>query len=78
MFQVIFAVLAVVAASIHLAFSPSRRGSGAAIARTYLLYLLFIYVGLMGVLTAYAHVFRPVETSASRSKSTRLNSSHRR
>ena len=52
------------AASIHLAFSPTRR-SGAAIAATYLLYLLFIYVGLMGVLTAYAHVFRPVATSAS-------------
>jgi hypothetical protein len=32
---------------------------------TYLLYLLFFYVGLMGVLTAYAHVFRPAETSAS-------------
>jgi hypothetical protein len=65
MFQVIFAVLAVVCASIHLGFSASRRSSGVAIARTYLLYLLFIYVGLMGLLTAYAHVFRPVETSAS-------------
>ena len=65
MFQVIFAVLAVVGASIHLAFSASRRSSGVAIARTYLLYLLFIYVGLMGLLTAYAHVFRPVQTSAS-------------
>ncbi len=65
MFQVIFAVLAVVGASIHLALSPGRRSNRAAIARTYLLYLLFIYVGLMGVLTAYAHVFRPIETSAS-------------
>jgi hypothetical protein len=26
---------------------------------------LVIYVGLMGLLTAYAHVFRPVQTSAS-------------
>ncbi len=59
MFQVIFTLIAVVSASVHLAFSPERRSNGAAIAGTYL------YVGLMGVLTAYAHVFRPVETSAS-------------
>src|SRR5580700_10381628 len=65
MFQVIFTLIAVVGASVHLAFSPERRRSGAAVAGTYLLYLLFFYVGLMGVLTAYAHVFRPVETSAS-------------
>jgi hypothetical protein len=65
MFQVIFLVLAVAAASIHLAFSPRSRASKAAIANTYLLYLLFIYVGLMGLLTAYAHVFRPLQTSAS-------------
>jgi hypothetical protein len=65
MFQVIFTLIAVVGASIHLAFSPERRSSGATIAGTYLLYLLFFYVGLMGMLTAYAHVFRPVETSAS-------------
>jgi hypothetical protein len=65
MFQVIFVVLAVTAASIHLAFSPGRRKSGRAIAGTYLLYLLFFYVGVMGILTAYAHVFRPVQTSAS-------------
>ena len=65
MFQVFFTLLAVVAGSVHLAFSPQRRGSGAAIAGTYLMYLLFFYVGLMGLLTAYAHVFRPVQTSAS-------------
>ena len=70
MFQVIFTLIAVVGASVHLAFSPKRRSSGAAIAGTYLLYLLFFYVGLMGVLTAYAHVFRPVETSASIGRST--------
>jgi hypothetical protein len=64
-FQVIFTLIAVVGASVHLAFSSERRSSGAAIAGTYLLYLLFFYVGLMGVLTAYAHVFRPIETSAS-------------
>src|SRR5277367_2028643 len=65
MFQVIFVVLAVVAASIHLAFSSRSQSSRARIAGTYLLYLLFVYVGLMGGLTAYAHVFRPVQTSAS-------------
>jgi hypothetical protein len=65
MFQVVFVVLALVAASIHLAVSSSRRSTRAAIAATYLLYLLVIYVGLMGLLTAYAHVFRPVQTSAS-------------
>ncbi len=65
MFQVVFTLIAVVGASVHLAFSPQRRSSGAAIAGTYLVYLLFFYVGLMGLLTAYAHVFRPVETSAS-------------
>ena len=46
-------------------FTSQRRSRGAAIAGTYLLYMLFFYVGLMGVLTAYAHVFRPVGTSAS-------------
>src|SRR5262249_23737687 len=51
--------------SVHIALSPMRRGSRAAIFGTYLLYLFFFYVGLMGVLTTYAHVFRPVETSAS-------------
>jgi hypothetical protein len=65
MFQVFFTLIAVVAASVHLAFSRQRRSSGAAIAETYLLYLFFFYVGLMGMLTAYAHVFRPLQTSAS-------------
>jgi hypothetical protein len=65
MFQVFFILLAMVAATIHLALSPASRSSGSAIARTFLLYLLFIYVGLMGLLTAYAHVFRPLQTSAS-------------
>jgi hypothetical protein len=65
MFQLIFVALAGVAASIHLAVSPARRANGAAIASTYLVYLFVIYVGLMGLLTAYAHVFRPVQTSAS-------------
>jgi hypothetical protein len=65
MFQIIFIVLAVLAASIHLAVSPASRAGKSAIARTYLLYLLVIYVGLMGLLTAYAHVFRPIQTSAS-------------
>lgn len=65
MFQVIFVVLAAIAASIHLALSPGRRKSGGAIAGTYLLYLFFFYVGVMGILTAYAHVFRPIQTSAS-------------
>jgi hypothetical protein len=65
MFQVIFAILALVAASIHLAFSSDSRSTKSAVANTFLFYLLFIYVGLMGLLTAYAHVFRPLETSAS-------------
>jgi hypothetical protein len=65
MFQVFFTLVALVAASVHIAISRQRRKSGAAIAGTYLLYLLFFYVGLMGLLTAYAHVFRPAETSAS-------------
>lgn len=65
MFQVVFIVLALIAASIHLAVSPASRAGKHAIARTYLLYLLVVYVGLMGLLTAYAHVFRPIQTSAS-------------
>jgi hypothetical protein len=65
MFQVFFTLAAVVAASVHVAFSRQRRNNRAAIVETYLLYLFFLYVGLMGLLTAYAHVFRPVETSAS-------------
>ena len=63
MFQLIFIILALAAASLHLALSRESRSSKTA--RTYLLYLLFIYVGLMGILTAYAHVFRPEQTSAS-------------
>jgi hypothetical protein len=65
MFQLFFALLAVIAASIHIAVSIRRRSSLASIAQTFLLYFLLIYVGLMGLLTAYAHVFRPVQTSAS-------------
>jgi uncharacterized membrane protein len=65
MFQLIFLILALAAASIHVALSRDSRSSKAAIARTYLLHLLFIYVGLMGLITAYAHVFRPEQTSAS-------------
>src|SRR5690242_11642089 len=64
MFQLVFVLLAVVGASIHIAFSSDRRIRRAVIAETYLIYFLFIYVGLMGLLTAYAHVFRPVQTSA--------------
>lgn len=65
MLQVFFAVVALVAASIHLGFSAKRRGRPATIVGTYLIYLLFIYVGLMGLFTAYYHVFRPLEASAS-------------
>ena len=65
MFNVVFALIALIAAFIHIALSPKRRASTQAIAATYLIYLLFIYVGLMGILTAYAHVFRPIQTSAS-------------
>ncbi len=65
MIQFVFVILALLGASVHLALSPKRRSSSVAIAETYLLYLLVIYVGLMGLLTAYAHVFRPVQTSAS-------------
>jgi hypothetical protein len=65
MLQVFFAVVALVAASVHLTFSPKRRGSSTTIVGTYLIYLLFIYVGLMGLFTAYYHVFRPLEASAS-------------
>jgi hypothetical protein len=65
MFQVVFIVLAFAAASVHLAVSPHSRAGKFTVARTYLLYLLVIYVGLMGFLTAYAHVFHPIQTSAS-------------
>ena len=52
-------------ASIHLAFSRKRRSSGVAVAETYLLYLFVVYVGVMGLFTAYAHVFLPARASAS-------------
>ena len=65
MFQVVFILLALVAAAVHLALSSQSRSSGTAIGKTFLLHLLFFYVGLMGLLTAYAHVFRPIQTSAS-------------
>lgn len=50
MFQVVFTLIAIVAASLHIAFSPARRSSRLAIVGTYLLYLFVFYVGLMGVL----------------------------
>src|SRR5580698_6110404 len=65
MLQVFFAVMALVAASVHLMLSSKRRSGAVSIVRTYLLYLLFIYVGLMGLFTAYYHVFRPIQASAS-------------
>jgi hypothetical protein len=65
MFNLFFALVAVLAASVHLMFSSKRRSSSEAIAATYLIYFLFFYVGIMGVFTAYAHVFRPIQTSAS-------------
>jgi len=65
MFQLFFIVLALLGASIHLALSPKRRSSRLAIAETYLLYLLVIYVGVMGVVTFVFHVFFPAWTSAS-------------
>jgi hypothetical protein len=65
MLQVFFAVLALVAASVHLAVSRKRRSGVITVITTFLLYLLFIYVGLMGIFTAYYHVFRPIEASAS-------------
>ena len=65
MFQLVFLLLVVIAASVHLAISPARRRSRASVVEIYLIYLFFIYVGLMGLLTAYAHVFRPLQTSAS-------------
>jgi len=65
MLLVFFTLAAIVAASIHLAVSPRRRSNRGAVVETYLLHLFFFYVGLMGLLAAYAHVFRPVATSAS-------------
>jgi hypothetical protein len=65
MFQLFFIVLAVLGATIHLAFSRKRRSSRLAIAETYLLYLLVIYVGVMGVVTFIFHVFFAATASAS-------------
>jgi hypothetical protein len=65
MLQVFFALVALIAASIHVAISPKRRSGTAAIVGTYLIYFLFIYVGLMGLFTAYFHVFEPGRASAS-------------
>jgi hypothetical protein len=65
MFQIFFAVVAILAATIHIACSAKRRSSKVAVAATYLIYLLVIYAGVMGVFTAWAHVFQPIRTSAS-------------
>jgi hypothetical protein len=65
MFQVFFAGLAFLSGTLNLAISPKSRGNSVSIAATYLLHFLFIYVGLMGIFTAWAHVFQPVRTSAS-------------
>jgi hypothetical protein len=65
MIIVFFALLSVFLGTVHLALSPKRRASRKSVAETYLIYCLFFFVGVMGVLTAYAHVFRPIQTSAS-------------
>ena len=65
MLQVVFAVAAMVGATIHLGFSRKRRSGAATIVGTYLIYFLFIYVGLLGLFTAYFHVFEPNRASAS-------------
>ncbi|MGA8036461.1 MAG: DUF6790 family protein [Candidatus Acidiferrales bacterium] len=65
MINAFFAVLSPVLATLHLALSRKRRSSRKLIAETYLIYFLFFYIGVMGVLTAYAHIFRPIQTSAS-------------
>jgi hypothetical protein len=65
MIIVFFALLSLVLATGHVALSPARRASRKSVAETYLIYLLFFFVGVMGVLAAYAHVFRPLQTSAS-------------
>jgi hypothetical protein len=53
MLQVFIAGLAFVAALLHVAFSAKQRSGAAAMEGTYLIYPLFIYVGLMGLFTAY-------------------------
>jgi hypothetical protein len=65
MFNLVFALIALIAASVHVAFSAKRRSSRAAVVETYLIYLFFVYVGLMGLVTAYFHVFDPGRASAS-------------
>jgi hypothetical protein len=65
MFQLFFVGLALVAATVHLVFSAKRRSSAATIVGTYLVYLFSIYVGFMGLFTAYYHVFQPGLASAS-------------
>ena len=65
MFQLFFVGLALIAATIHLAVSAKRRSGAATIVGTYLIYLFSIYVGFMGLFTAYYHVFHPGIASAS-------------
>jgi hypothetical protein len=65
MLQVFFAVAAMVGATIHVGFSRKRRSGVVMVVGTYLIYFLFIYVGLLGLFTAYFHVFEPNRASAS-------------
>ena len=46
MLQVFFALVALIAPSIHVAVSAKRRSGAAAVVGTYLIYFPFIYVGL--------------------------------
>lgn len=64
MFQFLYIILALIAAAIHLAVSPAARATPHSIARTFLLYLLVFYVGLMELLAAPGQVFRPIQTAA--------------
>ena len=58
MFNLVFALIALSAASVHIAVSAKRRSSRTAIVETYLIYLFVIYVGLMGVLGVLCVWFR--------------------
>ena len=65
MFQLIFVVLALIGASLHLSLSRRRRSSGFLMAETFLLHLFVFYVGVMGVLTFVFHIFFSARASAS-------------
>lgn len=64
MFPIVLFALALVCALLHLSFTKSKRTLGS-IAETLLVYIVLINIGILGLISAYAHSYLADETAQS-------------